>query len=299
MGTTIWGPTMVSEVLMKASAFTGPRQIAYAWLVLALIGLYLSFFFNISVVKDIALSGSIFVCVCGIMVDSNKTWRWNFWLANAFKGWIVPLMFTALEEVLKKATRGDAASVLKVIDNFCWDDNLLMNVGDIKGPLVDTEIIKKNPKVAVELGAHIGYSTVRFAACLEVGAKLYSVDPEPTGHAIKMSLLEHAGLSNRVVPVYDFSDVFLRKCASDGIQIDFLFIDHVKDLYLPDLQLCLELKILAPGCVVVADNVLMPGAPEYKAWVLGSKLFDSRVVSTLLEYHKDVKDELLVSVFKG
>jgi hypothetical protein len=155
----------------------------------------------------------------------------------------------------------------------------------------------------------------------------------------------------RTLPVYDFSDVFLRKCASDGIQIDFLFIDHVKDLYLPDLQLCLELKILAPGCVVVADNVhptsysskaiesicipiafvhaslnvvarvlptasvpfashcricplcvlqvLMPGAPEYKAWVLGSKLFDSRVVSTLLEYHKDVKDELLVSVFKG
>jgi predicted O-methyltransferase YrrM len=59
-----------------------------------------------------------------------------------------------------------------------------MSVGDVKGKIMDADIMKKKPAVMVELGAWIGYSTVRFARCIGCG-KLYSVDPEPMGHAIK------------------------------------------------------------------------------------------------------------------
>ena len=70
----------------------------------------------------------------------------------------------------------------------------------------------------------------------------------------------------------------------EGKQIDFLFIDHVKHLYLSDLKLALELQILAKGCVVVGDNILYPGSPDYKEYMLseGRKLFktEAGVIAT-------------------
>ncbi|CAD7961378.1 unnamed protein product [Amoebophrya sp. A25] len=53
--------------------------------------------------------------------------------------------------------------------------------------------------------------------------------------------------------------------------IDILFLDHVKELYLSDLRdaaLFSGAGLLAPGAVVIADNILKPGAPDYKKWVL-------------------------------
>jgi catechol O-methyltransferase len=44
--------------------------------------------------------------------------------------------------------------------------------------------------------------------------------------------------------------------------VDFVFIDHAKEAYLPDLERVLERRWLHPGSVVVADNIKFPGAPE-------------------------------------
>jgi catechol O-methyltransferase len=44
----------------------------------------------------------------------------------------------------------------------------------------------------------------------------------------------------------------------------FLFLDHDKDAYLADLESILGRGWLHPGSIVVADNVKLPGAPEYR-----------------------------------
>ena len=58
----------------------------------------------------------------------------------------------------------------------------------------------------------------------------------------------------------------------------------MKHLYLSDLKLALELQILAKGCVVVGDNILYPGSPDYKEYMLseGRKLFktEAGVIAT-------------------
>jgi predicted O-methyltransferase YrrM len=41
-----------------------------------------------------------------------------------------------------------------------------------------------------------------------------------------------------------------------------LFVDHAKERYLPDLERLLAAGLLAPGCVVVADNVYFQGEPH-------------------------------------
>ena len=45
--------------------------------------------------------------------------------------------------------------------------------------------------------------------------------------------------------------------------IDFLFIDHKKDLYTADLEIIENNQMLKPGSFVIADNIIIPGAPEY------------------------------------
>ncbi len=50
-------------------------------------------------------------------------------------------------------------------------------------------------------------------------------------------------------------------------KFDFVFLDHHKDLYLPDTQLLVRVGGIAEGTVVFADNVVFPGCPDYLAWV--------------------------------
>ena len=46
-----------------------------------------------------------------------------------------------------------------------------------------------------------------------------------------------------------------------------MFIDHEKSVYLTDLQSILDCGWLHPGSIVVADNVKVPGAPKYRAYM--------------------------------
>lgn len=46
---------------------------------------------------------------------------------------------------------------------------------------------------------------------------------------------------------------------------DFVFLDHCKDCYLPDLQALEGLGLIRRGTTVMADNVMYPGAPG-EAW---------------------------------
>jgi len=46
-------------------------------------------------------------------------------------------------------------------------------------------------------------------------------------------------------------------------KIDMVFIDHVKNLYLQDLMTLSSYGSIQKGTVVVGDNIVYPGAPDY------------------------------------
>ena len=89
-----------------------------------------------------------------------------------------------------------------------------------------------------------------------------------------------------------------------GLSIGFLFVDHEKALYLPHL---LDLEpLLAPGCVVVADNVLcLDGGRSLQPYldrVRDVGLYASSTLHTApLEYSKagEEQDGVEVSIFRG
>lgn len=202
-----------------------------------------------------------------------------------------------LNHVVANAIEGNADSVMDTIDKFCWNNNWMMNVGDDKGAILDKEVIAKKPKVALELGAYCGYSAVRIGRLLPADGHLYSIEFSPFRAAIATKVVEWAGLKNKVTILIGTLGTRIDhiKNKLKLTHFDLVFIDHVKSLYLSDFQLLETNNLLAPTSVVVADNVLVPGAPDYLAYIQQHKGYKSVGYDTNLEYMSHIKDQVWVS----
>ena len=90
--------------------------------------------------------------------------------------------------------------------------------------------------------------------------------------------------------------------ASAAGSLDFVFLDHDKDAYLPDLEAAsLDRGWLHPGSVVVADNVKFPGAPDYREYMRAQEGRTWRTIEheTHVEYQTLIKDLVLESEYLG
>ncbi|MFD6159745.1 O-methyltransferase [Nocardia sp. NPDC060256] len=213
-----------------------------------------------------------------------------------------------LEHVRATATAGDPDSVLAAIDDFARNRSLLMNVGDEKGLILDNAIKRAEPTLLLELGAYCGYSAVRTGRVMPSTARLVTVEASPDNAEIARAVIEHAGLADRIT-------VLIGKIGDGGATmrhlaiehdfapgaLDFVFIDHLKTAYLPDLKSIMSASWLHPGTIVVADNVRIPGAPGYRRYMReheGSR-WRTTEHKTHLEYQSLVADLVLESEFLG
>lgn len=169
------------------------------------------------------------------------------------------------------AIRGNPKAVLQLYDDY---PEFFMNIGSYKGEVIVKEIKKKNPKIMIELGGYLGYSAILFASELKQlnkTAKYYSFEANPDYANIATYMFELAGILNVEIIIGkasftlpDFQDHLFGKKYTP---LDFIFIDHWKDLYVPDLRVMESLNLIAPGTVIAADNIYHPGAPEYVKYV--------------------------------
>ena len=208
-----------------------------------------------------------------------------------------PPVEQALAFARAHARPGDPESVLAALDRFGRERSFLMNVGDRKGEILDAEVRGKRPARALEIGAFCGYSAVRIARLLrEWGGRLISLEASAENAAVSRAMLELAGLSGFVEVRHAKAEEAIPTL---GAPFDLVFIDHWKDLYLPDLKRLEEHALLRPGSVVVADNVGLFDASAYFAHVRGSGRYHSRNVASTVEYRDALPDAVEISVFKG
>ena len=83
--------------------------------------------------------------------------------------------------------------------------------------------------------------------------------------------------------------------------LDFVFVDHDKAAYLPDLERIMAEGWLHPGSIVVADNVRIPGAPAYRRHMQAAEGRTWRTIEhhTHVEYQSLLKDLVLESEYLG
>ncbi|GAB2513099.1 O-methyltransferase [Nocardia heshunensis] len=212
------------------------------------------------------------------------------------------------DHVVATAAAGNPESVLKAIDTFARTRSNLVNVGDEKGLLLDAAVRRANPTLLLELGTYIGYSAVRTAHTMPEGARLISVEFSAANAEVARDIIAHAGLADRVTVVVgtigDGGETVQRLGEEHGItegSVDFVFVDHDKSAYLADLKTILEAGWLHPGTLVVADNMRIPGAPDYLQYMREAEGTTWRTVEhdTHIEYQSLLKDRVLESEYLG
>ncbi len=193
------------------------------------------------------------------------------------------------------------------VDQFAYEKSVLINVGDEKGELLDAAVRRANPGVALELGTYCGYGSLRIARAAPT-AKVFSVELAAANAEVAQRIWAHAGVDDRITCVVgtigDGGRTLDALATEHGFApgtLDFLFVDHDKSAYVPDLQSILDRGWLHRGSIVVADNIVMPGAPKYREFMnqQQGQLFDTVEHKTHGEYQTLMPDVVLESELLG
>ena len=150
------------------------------------------------------------------------------------------------------------------------------------------QVLTKRPKLVLELGTSIGYSTIWLAAAAkEVGGEVATVEKETYKMEMADEFIVRSGMSPVVRQIQgDISDVL------DGWEepVDFVFIDAGKRGYLSSLKK-LE-PWLNEGAVIIADNMtdMQKQVQDYIDYVTT----DEKYHSTLI----DIDHGLMISIYK-
>ena len=191
----------------------------------------------------------------------------------------MPLVDPVIERVLADFERRAEDEQRRTIQPGTNLDDLLLSVGREAGILLYLLATGAQSKHILELGSSYGYSTVWLgAAARQTGGKVMSLELKEFKIEHARQALTRAGLSSRV-------EFYVGDCL-DSLRtlpgpFDFVLLDVWKDLYLP----CFELvhPKLAPGGVIVADNMLFPEsarphADAYRQRVRATSDMDSVLV---------------------
>ena len=167
------------------------------------------------------------------------------------------------------------------------------------------------------MGGYCGYSSIRIASNPKPGAKVYTIEASAKFAAIARQMIEFAGLSDVCTIFVGKSSDLLpslpqlinggdnattstpiadTSASSSNFNVDLFFIDHVKWAYLRDLKLIESLNYLRKGSVLVADNVIFPGAPDYLKHIRqNDKTYKSTFHPSTVEY-SEIPDGVEVSI---
>lgn len=186
----------------------------------------------------------------------------------------------------------------------------LPSIGPIKGKIIEDVIKEYKPKKALEIGTLHGYSAILITNIILGGEYdnenfnsersstepiLISVEKDQKIANIARKNIEKARLSEKIQVINGDALEIIPRLKSD---FNMIFLDATKSEYLKYLQLIEKYSLLTKRAVVVADNVLIyeNEMKDYLDYVRNSGKYISRTTETSLEFTKNVKDALEVSI---
>ncbi|MDF5714738.1 MAG: O-methyltransferase [Rhizonema sp. NSF051] len=133
-------------------------------------------------------------------------------------------------------------------------DEMMLGVGSQTGELLNILLKTQGGKNILEIGTSFGYSTIWLAEAARVnGGRVTTLECVASKQAKAVENIRRVGLE-------DFVDFQLGD-ALELIEVlpgtwDFVLLDLWKDLYIPCFDRFYDK--LAPGAIVVADNIIVP-----------------------------------------
>ena len=156
-----------------------------------------------------------------------------------------------------------------------------------KAIILTDEIKKFQPKNVLEIGTFFGYSALNMCRILPEGSKLTCIEANILNADVARIILDKGlGPKTKKRESVRILDGISSKVLNDisnpigNVPYDFIFLDHDKDCYLTDLQTLERKGMLAQNCLIVADNVVFPGAPGYLEYVSSDRNYDVPISDT-------------------
>ena len=193
--------------------------------------------------------------------------------------------------------------------------NSLPSIGPIKGKIVGEVIERYKPKTILEIGTLHGYSAILMANFVlkthDDDYNYYNGDDKVTKEIIVTCLeidenlakiakknIERAGLSDRIDVITGDAIKVIPILDNNHYKFDFVFLDADKNQYFLYLKLLEENNLLKKKAIVVADNVLIyeNEMKDYLDYVRNSGRYNSHTTETSLEFNKNIKDALEISI---
>jgi len=187
----------------------------------------------------------------------------------------------------------------------------LPSIGPIKGKIIEDVIKEHKPKKALEIGTLHGYSAILMANIILSGKGgneyfddseydsrktiLVSVEKDQKLANIAKKNIENSKLSKKIQVINGDALEVIPKLKS---KFDLIFLDATKSEYLKYLRLVEKHSLLNKRAVVIADNVLIyeNEMKDYLDYVRNYGKYISHTTETTLEFTKNVKDALEVSI---
>lgn len=172
----------------------------------------------------------------------------------------------------------------------------LPSIGPIKGKIICDIIKNYKPTTILEVGTLQGYSAILMAGSLSDDGKLITIEIDKNLAEVARKNVDKAGLSNKIEVICDNAVDVIPTLA--GYKFDLVFLDGAKSEYLQYLKLIEENNLMKGNSVVVADNVILyeNEMKDYLEYVRNSGRYMSHTTETTLEFNKNVKDALEISL---
>lgn len=197
--------------------------------------------------------------------------------------------------ILGQGRKQDVPSIHSAIETFIREQELWLKLaGDEKGAVLDAVLaMHGRPKLVVEVGLYVGYSSTRMASQLRHwGGRVISMEVDPYHAAIARNTIEWAGLSDYIEVWVGHSENLIPRLRErlPERSIDILFFDQQGTKMHLDLEKIVSSNMLSDSAIIVGDNVLRPGSPQFMYWTCVAGPYETQVVS-LKEYKEDIVED--------
>ncbi|KAL7540650.1 hypothetical protein ACHAXR_010272 [Thalassiosira sp. AJA248-18] len=214
--------------------------------------------------------------------------------------------------------------IMRSFDEYCLQKQWMYHIGSEKGVAIgrflrggvesclkanksDSGEVKKF--ICVDLGTYCGYSALVLASTLRqfiqeqqsseqsLEFHIYTTEVSTKLLNVAQSVFRLAKMEKFITPILmksDGQESLSKSLLQHGVSnIDFLLLDHAKDLYLNDLQDLENAELLSAGSHVTADNVVFNRLDAYREHIHKLELggvAESRLEEMNLEYSNNLKD---------
>lgn len=189
-------------------------------------------------------------------------------------------IITAYIDTLYKSSNEE----LYRLREFAEEHRVPIILKDTEGLLLNLFRIKK-PKMILEIGAAIGYSSCLFAS--ECDCHVTTIEADERAYEIAKSNIKNLGFENKVKILFGDARDVLKEFPEEGF--DIVFIDaaksHYREFWDLSLPLCKE------NAMIVCDNVLMKGMTASDKYDPKRKYKTSiRKMREFIKYINELKD---------